>query len=135
MGDGRLADRVLQTLNRITGPAAADKSRLIDKEERKMTTTTFAEFDKEYTAFARKHNAKAERREYTSLANGIIRKTICWSDGATWWEVTETELSEKVEAEVEIHGIKVRISERVPLRKTEYWSTESGTSKYYYERG
>ena len=93
-------------------------------------TTTFAEFDKEYTAFAKKHNAKAERREYTSFEHGIIRKMICWSDGATWWEVTETEYSENVE--IETHGIKVNVN--VPLRKTEYWNTESGGSKYFYER-
>lgn len=100
-----------------------------------MTTTTFAEFDKEYTAFALKHNKKAERREYSQLENGIIRKTVCWSDGATWWEVTETNLSEEVEVETEIHGIKVTVKANIPLRRTEYWSTESGTSKYFYERG
>lgn len=93
-------------------------------------TTTFAEYNREYTAFAIRHNEKAERREYTSLIDGIIRKTVCWSDGATWWEVTETEYCEEVE--VEVHGIKARVS--VPLRKTEYWSTEDGCSKYFYEK-
>lgn len=93
-------------------------------------TTTFAEFDKEYTAFARKHNAKAERKEYTQMGNGVIRKMVCWSDGATWWEVTETEHAEDVE--IEVHGVKMTVT--VPMRKTEYWSTENGKSKHFYER-
>lgn len=93
-------------------------------------TTTYAEFDKEYTAFAIKHNRKAERKEYTNMTDGIIRKVICWSDGATWYEVTETEYSE--EAEVEVHGVKVKVN--VPLRKTEYWSTEDSKSKYFYTK-
>lgn len=95
-----------------------------------MITTTFAEFDKEYTAFAIKHNKKAERREYTNLIDGMIRKTVCWSDGATWWEITETNYSETVE--VEVHGIKVNVE--IPMRRTEYWSTEDSRSKYFYER-
>lgn len=95
-----------------------------------MKTVTFAEFDKEYTAFAIKHNRKAERREYTDLVDGLIRKMVCWSDGATWWEITETNYSEEVE--IEVHGIKVTVN--VPLRKTEYWSTEDSESKYFYER-
>lgn len=94
-----------------------------------MTTVTFAEFDKEYTAFAIKHNKKAERFEETYMTNGVIHKIVSWSDGATWWEITETEYSEEVE--IEVHGIKVKVN--VPLRKTEYWSTES-KSKYFYER-
>lgn len=99
-----------------------------------MATVTFAEYDKEYTAFAIKHNKKAERREYTQMTNGIIRKTVCWSDGATWWEITETNFSETVEVEVEAHGIKAKASIPIPMRKTEYWSTESGASKYFYEK-
>lgn len=92
-------------------------------------TVTFSDYNDEYIKFALKHNAKSERREYTSLVNGIIHKTVCWEDGATWWEVTETEYSETVE--IEVHGVKAKVN--VPLRKTEYWSTESG-SKYFYER-
>lgn len=95
-----------------------------------MTVTTFAEFDKEYTAFAKKHNAKAERYEETRMTNGVIHKIVSWSDGATWWEITETEYSEDVE--VEVRNVKVKVN--VPLRKTEYWNTETGHSKYFYER-
>ena len=95
-----------------------------------MTTTTFAEFDKEYTAFAIKHNKKAERREYTELTDGVIHKMVCWSDGATWYEVTETKYSEQVE--VEVHGINVNVN--IPMRRTEYWNTEDSRSKYFYER-
>ena len=94
-----------------------------------MTNVTFADFDREYTAFAIKHNKKSERREYTSLENGIIRKMICWEDGATWYEVTDTEYSEVVE--VNVHGIICHVT--VQLRKTEYWSTEDSASKCFYE--
>ena len=93
-----------------------------------MKTTTWEEFDKEYTAFARKHNAKAERKESSILEGNMILKTVTWTDGAAWWEVTECEVWEEVE--VEIHGLKIKVS--VPFRRTEYWSTESGGSKYYY---
>lgn len=75
-----------------------------------MKTVTFAEFDKEYTAFAIKHNKKAERKEYSVMSDGIIRKTVCWSDGATWWEITDTEYSEEVE--VEVRGIKAMVAFR-----------------------
>ena len=95
-----------------------------------MTTTTFADFDREYTAFAIKHNKKAERFEETRMDNGVIHKIVSWSDGATWWEITETEYSEEVE--IEVRGVKVKVN--VPLRKTEYWSTESGKSKYFFEK-
>lgn len=96
-----------------------------------MTTTTFAEFDKEYTAFAIKHNKKSDRHEYTYMdEDGIIRKTVCWGDGATWWENTETEYTETVE--IEVHGVKMAV--KVQMRRTEYWSTEDSHSKYFYEK-
>lgn len=96
-----------------------------------MTTTTFAEFDKEYTAFAIKHNKKAERHEDTYMdEHGMIHKTVYWDDGATWYEITETEYSENVE--IEVHGIKMTVN--VPMRRTEYWSTEKATSRYFYEK-
>lgn len=95
-----------------------------------MITTTFAEFDKEYTAFAIKHNKKAERKEYTDMTDGVIHKTVCWSDGATWYEITETDYSEEVE--IEVRGIKVKVN--IPMRRTEYWSTEDSKSKYFYEK-
>ncbi len=92
--------------------------------------TTFAEFDREYTAFAIKHNKKAERKEYTEMTDGVIRKMVCWEDGATWYEVTETNYSEQVE--VEVHGITMTVT--LPLRRTEYWSTDDSKSKYFYEK-
>ena len=93
-------------------------------------TTTYSDFDKEYTAFARKHNAKAERYEFSSLRDNTIHKTVSWSDGAIWWEITECEYFEQVE--VIVHGIEMTVS--VPLRRTEYWSTEDPESKYFYQK-
>lgn len=100
------------------------------EERNKDMTTTFADFDREYTAFAIKHNKKAERTEYTQMKDGVIHKMVAWTDGATWWEITDTNYSEEVE--IEVRGIKTKVT--VQLRKTEYWSTEDSKSKYFYER-
>lgn len=99
-----------------------------------ITTTTYAEYDKEYTAFAIKHNKTAERKEYSNIWGDTIRKMICWTDGATWWEITDTDRVEEVEVETEIHGIKVTVKQDVHFRRTEYWSTENSRSRFFYEK-
>ena len=100
-----------------------------------MATTTYAEFDKEYRAFAIKHNRKANRSEETWMDGSRIYKIVTWTDGAQWFEITETDIVEKVKADVEVHGLKITIEEEIPLRKTEYWSTEKSISRYFYRKG
>ena len=90
---------------------------------------TFREYDKKYTDFCLKHNAKAECKVFTSpMVDNRYHKEICWDDGAMWCEITEL-VTESVN--IQVHGINVDVD--VQLWKTEYWSTES-KSEYYYSK-
>lgn len=90
-------------------------------------TVSYTEYNQEFVSFAKKHNAKAECRIYTSpMENNRYHKEYCWEDGANWFEITEFITEEK---EVEAHGLTFKVE--VEMWRTEFWSTESG-SKYFY---
>ena len=93
-------------------------------------TVSYAEYMKDLTKFARKHNMKGECTIYTSpMENNRYHKEYCWEDGAVWYEVTELENELK---EVEAHGLKYIVE--IEFWKTEYWSSEDSTSKYTYSK-
>lgn len=76
---------------------------------------TVNEYIKEHIEFANRHVENGPCKietTYTRSGNGL-RKVFRWEDGARWYEVTE--LTE--------NGWR-----------TEYWSSEIGDSKVFYER-
>ena len=91
-------------------------------------TVTYKDYNNALVAFAKKHNAKAECKVYSSMwENNVYHKEYCWSDGAEFCErtelVTETVVAEK-------HGIQFEVEKQ--FYKTEFWSTEFG-SRFFYE--
>lgn len=82
---------------------------------------TFLEYK---SAFIRKHS-KADWTVDTSAmdADGKYCKTYTFTDGAQLIEVNRP-VWRKVEAEVEIEGVKVVISDHVKLFETEAWNTD-----------
>jgi hypothetical protein len=50
-----------------------------------------------------------------------------------WYEAMAP-VEEEVEAEVEVHGLKVKVHQTVKFLRTEFWSTKDAESKFYYEK-
>ncbi len=92
-------------------------------------TVSYDEYFKELTAFCKKHNAKAECKVETGpMTDNRYYKNYMYSDGHNWSEVTELVIET---VKVEVHGIVV--TTEVSFWKTEYYSSENGASKYFYE--
>lgn len=85
-------------------------------------------------AFIKKHS-KAEWTVNTSGmdADGKYYKTYTFTDGAQMFEVNRP-VWETVEAEVEVKGIKVKISDKVKMLETEAWNTDDAHSVRFYEK-
>ena len=64
---------------------------------------------------------------------GKYVKTYIFSDGAIMVEVNRP-VWRKAEAEVEIEGVIVKISEDVKLLETEAWTNEDPNSVKFYEK-
>lgn len=85
-------------------------------------------------AFIKKHS-KADYTVETSGMDeyGTYVKTYIFTDGAQMTQVNRP-VWETAEAEVEVKGIKVKISEQIKLMETELWNTDNATSVKFYER-
>ena len=96
--------------------------------------TTYSSYLDYKRAFIKKHS-KADWTVETSGMDeyGKYIKTYTFTDGAQLIEVNRP-VYEKAEAEVEVKGIKVKISETVKLFETEAWSTDNPNSVKFYER-
>ena len=96
-----------------------------------MTYETYLDYKR---AFIEKHK-KADWTVETSpmKADGTYYKTYTFSDGAQLIEVNRP-VWETAEAEVEVKGIKVKISEKVKLFETEAWNTDNAVSVRFYEK-
>lgn len=96
-----------------------------------MKTVTYEEYNRDLSAFLRKHGAKSDWHVYTSpLQEGQYHKNYVFEDGAEFVEINELNYREPVE--VVVHGIT--ISTVVHLIRHEYWSTDDSVSKYWYEK-
>lgn len=77
---------------------------------------------------------KAHHYDYRVCTSGLdeynrYHKEYIFEDGAIWYEVMGA-VTEG--ATINIHGLEINTD--VKLYRTEYWSTENATSKFYYER-
>ena len=92
---------------------------------------TYIEFKNE---FLRKHS-DSEYSKHTSPMDehGAYVSTYIFTDGAVLSETNRT-LEELAEAEVEVKGVKVQLSQMVRLMETLVWDTDSKEFRTFYER-
>lgn len=89
---------------------------------------TYREYIKELNNFFARHDY--DYKVHTSpMNNGNYSKTYAFEDGATWYENVSVET---VKLPIEVK--KVKIDVEVKMLKTEYYSTDDGESKCYYEK-
>lgn len=86
----------------------------------------YSDYTKDKSEFFRKHNN--DFSTYTSPMDeyGKYVKTYSFKDNSQWTEVMRP-VHEKTKVTVNL----VEITVDVKLFETEYWSTESGSKKYY----
>lgn len=92
-------------------------------------TVSYKEYNEDKKRFFKKH--KNDFQCETSPMDGYGRyyKVYSFADGAQWYE----NMSPTYEtAEVEIKMVTVKVE--VKMFRTEYYSTDDSTSKYYYEK-
>lgn len=95
-----------------------------------MKETTYEQYMEELTKFSQKHNNKSELTIFTSpMVDNKYHKDYSWTDGANFYEENEL-ITEMVD--VTIHGITIKVA--VEFWRTEYWSSEDSSSKYYYSK-
>lgn len=97
-----------------------------------MATVSYETYRADKESFLKKHPDwtvdTSSMDEY-----GRYYKTYTGADGAIFTEEMYPTY-ETAEAEVELHGVKVTLSESVKFMRTEYYSTDDSESRYYYER-
>lgn len=97
-----------------------------------MATVSYETYMADKKAFLRRHDDwKVETSSMDEY--GRYYKTYTGADGAIFTEEMYP-CWETAEAEVELHGVKVTLSESVKFMRTEYYSTDNSNSNYYYER-
>lgn len=96
--------------------------------------TDYANFLDLKRAFIRKHNRADWEVDTSSMDEyGRYTKTYTFSDGAQLFEVNGPAW-ETVEAEKTVHGVTVKLSEKVKFFRTETWNTEDAHSVYFFEK-
>ena len=92
---------------------------------------TYLEYKK---AFIENHK-KADWTVHTSPMDeyGQYVKNYLFTDGAVLTEVNRP-VYETAEAEVEIKGIKIKLTQQIKLMETEAWNTDDAKSVKFYER-
>lgn len=92
-----------------------------------MNIVKYDEYRSEKKRFFSKHNNDFQCETQGSSAE-YYRKTYVFGDGSTWYEVMNR-ISKPVNVEVNLTNITVNID----LLQTEYWNSDEGESKFYYE--
>ena len=96
-----------------------------------MNIVNYTEYSNDLDKFIKKHSKKSDLHIWTSpIENGEYRKEYLFEDGASFYEINKMNYSEQTE--IEIHGIWVMVE--VNMIKHEYFSTDEGISKYWYEK-
>lgn len=96
-----------------------------------MKQVNYNEYENDLNSFIKKHSKKSDLHVWTSpLTNGEYHKEYLFEDGNGFYEINNMNYTEEIE--LEVHGIKAKAE--VKMVKHEYWSTDEGTSKYWYER-
>ena len=92
-------------------------------------TVSYKEYNEMKKNFFEKHDFDFKTNTSSLDEYNRYHKEYIFADGAMWYEVMSPEW-EEVEAEVKY--VKVKVS--VKLFRTEFWSSDDATSRYYYEK-
>ena len=92
-------------------------------------TVTYEQYNKDMKAFFDKHNWNYVVNTSSMDEFGRYWKTYFFDDGAQWCEAMSPSYERGT---IEIK--KVKICVEVKMLRTEYWTNEDATSKYYYEK-
>lgn len=92
-------------------------------------TVNYTEYATEKLNFFKAHKNDFECNTSPMDQYGRYWKAYIFKDGAVWNEAMSTEY---VQQEVEIKSYKVTVE--VKMFRTEFWSTDNASSKYYYEK-
>lgn len=91
-------------------------------------TVNYKQYESEKVAFLKKHSwidcSTSPMDEY-----GRYHKEYICEDGSIWYEVMGPEMVSEV---VEIKKAQVKVE--VKMFRTEFWSSDDSSSKYYYEQ-
>lgn len=94
---------------------------------------TFADYMEYKNAFIERHRESDWRIDTSPMdRNGTYVKTYIFEDGAVLWEVNR-HITEKVEVETFVHGVRVLVSGEVELEETESWNTDDARIVKFYE--
>lgn len=86
-------------------------------------------YDKEKREFFQKHDNDFSCDTSSMDEYGCYHKEYVFEDGAVWYEVMSPEYAD-YEVEVKL----VKIHETIKMFRTEFWSSDNSSSKYYYEK-
>lgn len=92
-------------------------------------TVNYESYSNEKKAFFKKHDNDFRCDTSSMDEYGRYWKTYIFEDGAQWYEAMSPEY---VSQEVEIKMCKMTIE--VKMFRTEFWSSDNATSKFYYEK-
>ena len=92
-------------------------------------TVKFNEYNDDKNNFFKKHDYNFECDTSPMDKYGRYHKEYVFEDGAVWYEAMSPDC---IAYEVEVKMVK--ICETVKMLRTEFWSSDNASSKYYYER-
>lgn len=100
-------------------------------KEKKMNIVNYQTYENDLNSFISKHSKKSDLHIWTSpLTDGEYHKEYLFEDGSGFYEINNTNYKEDVE--VEVHGITIKVE--IKIVKHEYWSTDTSSSKIWYEK-
>ncbi len=94
-----------------------------------MKEVSYKEYIKAKREFYLKHSEEFAPHEVRKTEGTAHYKTICFDDGANWYETTKP-VTEMVV--IDLHG--ECFEEPVDFYRTEFWNTDDGVSSFLYER-
>ena len=92
-------------------------------------TVTATRYRYERDMFFKKHKNDFELQTSPMDEYGTYHKEYVFTDGAIWYEVMSPEY---VTQEVEVKLCKVTVE--IKMFRTEFWSSDNASSKFYYEK-
>lgn len=94
-----------------------------------MTEVKNTIYNEDKELFFKKHDNDFTVDTTPMTEYGTYNKTYSFTDGAMWCECMSPVVEKTT---VEVHGVMIPVT--VKLQKIEYWSTDNGSSRFYYER-
>ena len=96
-------------------------------------TVNYKEYRDNKDKFFKKHKHDFNTDTSPMDQYGVYYKTYIFTDGAIWYE-RMAPVWEKVQVEVNVRGVDVKIEQDIKLFETEFFSSDNAESKKYYEK-